>query len=266
MMSNDHQLMRLDKVPTDNENNIKTPINPIEIKRFLLNIYRKTRLNWNITAFTSPLSTGIAFLLSKYKLNYTNINELNERELDIKLAARNPQLTSPPFALAATPLWNFTQSGQFSTAVRDIIDQLKQLSCEEIAQLEIYARDGNDPTAQLWMSFLCFKSNPKLAKEYLEKSAQKNDLAKFFLLRNKLFSCPSWGITQNLSKALLTQIEQFISTSNLYKKLCASMLFEAYKSEVIDYGVLSPALRKLIDPLIWDDLNPEPVAAYSRPG
>lgn len=232
-----------------------------DIEKDLLHFYRVTRLNWNASDYDSPVSDFVGFCLSKYKLYYTDVNQLKHNEIKTKLNAREPHLNRNGIEI---PLYDFTFFNR-DYAENAVIDKIKRLNTQELARLKNYAIAGN-PTAALWQAFLSTKNNPAEAKKYLEQAAEKNDIAKFILIRNKLFGSPKWGISRNITEAIHNIVNFPLNSNKVYSALCVQLLFEAIKENIISKEMLPKDLQNKVTPLLNEYHNPRALSPYSLPG
>lgn len=247
------------------ELNTSPALSDFDIEKDMLTFYRITRLNWNSSTYGAILTSPVAYGLSKIKLYCTDVNGETPDTVKRKLEAREPTLHDKYYfnSLNEIPLWSYTET-DISALETDINNQLERLTANQLSRVKTYADMGN-PIAAFWQAFRSSKNNPVEAKKYLEQAAEKNDLAKFILIRNQLFGNGKCGIHQNIDEAL-QKINHLRSHHNdLYVALSAGLLFEAIRTNIINMNNLDEDLKRLVQPLWQDHITPVPSVRGAMP-
>lgn len=235
-------------------------------KRFMLNLFIKYNIEWRDTTFWQLLSN----YLTSFWSAKSNILELDEKNIDLKLSQLEPQIPTEPCIMSEIILDDFTSPENISSADERIFNMVRNISATDTHQLIQYADNGN-PVAQLFLSFIhaskydvsaaslrtitdeawIITNESSNAKKYLEQSATQYDLAKFFLCRNKIFGNQRWNTTKDI-KLAITDIESLSKPKSIYTILCTSLLYNAYIKGIIVKSDLSLRLNVLLN-LIIDD-------------
>lgn len=224
----------------------------LETKKFLLHVLLKAQINWTVnSSIFGKLRSAYYKLIFWEKIITEDVSKLSEAQTNAKLLELEPHFIENPCVVEEMPLADFTSTKILSDADDRIIRKLNRLSKDEIIQLKSYANNNNS-IAQLLMYFVEMDNGNSLdAEKYLVASARQYPLAKFMLLRNKLYGNKRCHIHINTIEAvkgidLLSQTEQF------YTVLCILLLHCAYSDKMVQGDQLNDRLKILVTILILD--------------